>query len=594
MKIKSLAIENFLRIRQAQLDLSAPVNIFLGSNKQGKSSIRDAVRFAFTGLVPTRGYTKKNQAGKLATRGSRDGMSVTVETDQGMISRNEKAGTKLGVDPQIMEIVCNPQAVLEMKPADRQTVFGALFRHTDTTAKIDEYLSKTNGFSPEVYKRCHGDLGEAKKWAVEQRRIAKRVIEELAEVVKHAPASVIEVDGRTFDFAKLNMSDLDGRIQQRTKERDELVKRTKNDFDPEWVKQNIAALEADLKGLNRAALEAELESTQRMFADTEKKRSEGDRRVGELKGELNLISNRLKVLKSISGGCDCPTCGQKVDAKTMERLVRELENAVQLIEFDMNDQAKRNGEKSVELSGLSQKLTAIREKIGKLDADRRAMEKEIERFKLMLKDAEGTAGDDVAAKMQEVDDSLAKLQKIKAGLAAYLSYQQQNADIADRRKKAEGTVEQMDKLDGLLKPDGELQKIANDTLQELEFDGPLQVGWGMESLKLDADGSITFEGDPIEAASDSEKFEAGILLAELLSRQMNQGILILDGLDILDPKNRNVLFSRLPNWMTRYKTILLLSTVPQKPTPAAENWLAYWWVEDGEVIRIGENVKVSK
>ena len=49
MHIKTISIQNFLALEQVTLELQAPINLLIGPNEAGKSSIRDALQVAMTG-----------------------------------------------------------------------------------------------------------------------------------------------------------------------------------------------------------------------------------------------------------------------------------------------------------------------------------------------------------------------------------------------------------------------------------------------------------------------------------------------------------------------------------------------------------------
>ena len=144
----------------------------------------------------------------------------------------------------------------------------------------------------------------------------------------------------------------------------------------------------------------------------------------------------------------------------------------------------------------------------------------------------------------------------------------------------------MDALDELLKPEGELRLLANKGFTTAPLDDVLMGAWGMD-LKLLSDGTITLYDRPIELASASEKYRAGVLLAEMLGRKLGIGLLILDGLEILSPATRVPLQNRLEAWQQDFDTIILLATVHERPSANRPSCHVkghkYWWVADGKV-----------
>ena len=67
MKISHISINSFLGIPSLELDLVAPINIFVGLNEAGKSSLRDALQWALTGCA--RGLKTHEQQTLLMAQG---------------------------------------------------------------------------------------------------------------------------------------------------------------------------------------------------------------------------------------------------------------------------------------------------------------------------------------------------------------------------------------------------------------------------------------------------------------------------------------------------------------------------------------------
>jgi predicted ATP-dependent endonuclease of OLD family len=51
-----ISINDFLKIESLNLDLQVPINIIVGENEAGKSSIRDALRWCLTGECDVKSY----------------------------------------------------------------------------------------------------------------------------------------------------------------------------------------------------------------------------------------------------------------------------------------------------------------------------------------------------------------------------------------------------------------------------------------------------------------------------------------------------------------------------------------------------------
>lgn len=83
MRINSILVSNFLRIKSANIEFQRPVVLVAGPNGNGKSSLAEAVRMAFT-EQPTR-VSKKNEYEKLVHDGEKTG-TILINHSQGETS----------------------------------------------------------------------------------------------------------------------------------------------------------------------------------------------------------------------------------------------------------------------------------------------------------------------------------------------------------------------------------------------------------------------------------------------------------------------------------------------------------------------------
>ena len=121
MRIEHIQVQNFLRLRLVDLDLSSQIaTIIAGDNESGKSSTIEAVRFALLGDVLR--VSRKSDYKAMVTDGAKDGMvAVTVE---GETHRREVKSGKLveGQEPDIpaLPFVLDAQRFASAKPQDRR------------------------------------------------------------------------------------------------------------------------------------------------------------------------------------------------------------------------------------------------------------------------------------------------------------------------------------------------------------------------------------------------------------------------------------------------------------------------------------------
>jgi len=586
MKIEGVKIQNCYGIREAQLRFAA-VNLVFGGNGQSKSSLCDTLQTVFTGgICSQRGIDKKKDKGLAAHNGGK--MVVNVETDGGQYSMTNTTCGKGPLDAAIAEILFNPQAVLTMTAKDRQSVFGAIFRHSSTSDKIEEYLSANNGWEPEVYDMCRGDLDDAQKWAVEQRRESKRVRKEIEELKAHGVESVLDLDGKTIDLTKIAAASVDAKKVERTRERDKLIKIIGEPQAVDGLAELIEACNEDLKGLDNASLEKDLQDARIKHGQLDKDHREAQKQASEAKA---VVEHCKKQIRSFNGlGKTCPTCKSAITDELTEKVVNMLGQEREKAKKSYDVANKKAVKLGHEWTNHTQVIDKIKEQIESAASERKSLGGQITEAQQIIN--QEAARPENTAKLQDLDDRLKRIDDLKAAKVRYDQYALTMKDADARIEKAEAIIEQMDRLDALLKPDGELRKIANEDIESgAEFDNVLTTAWGMESLNLAADGMITFNDRPIEMASTSEQFRAGVLLAELLGRTIDAGVLVIDGIDIMEPSVRRPLNSRLPAWMKHFQTIILLCTSNKPDKMIDKAWLKYFWAENGTIVELNAGAK---
>ena len=588
MKLNRLKIENFLGIRSADLDLADPVHIFLGDNGAGKSSVRDAIKFVFDGTVESRGYTKKNQAPLMGSNGK---LKVELSTDQGEFARTATTGTKSPAELiDILPILIEPQSVLRMKPADRQAVFGSVFRQTETSDKITELL-RHQGFTQPIIDRCVADLDDAQAWAVEQRVLAKRKLKDLEEARRHAPSSVVDIGGNSVDLLKYNAADIDTMYGERAAARDKIMGEL----------QRIGEEPPDTKDSLKVI--GQLEKTLADLTDKNLLEDRDEARLAVEKAQTNFIKKRDKAAAAgatvltttmairdcydMKTGCPCPTCGQAVKENIKASMLERLEGTQKLTIADKGLADKAVSKAIKESDAVKTKLDGIIKKLDETAVSRKAVEDDIKAVTQQITDA--AQYEPLKGQLVDIDRKIANIRGLKEGFAAYAGQAEAIAHGDHQRNEAVTTIASMDSLDALLKPDGAVRQAANDDMESIRFDADLQKAWLMPTLKLNPDGTITLTGRPIEAASTSEQYRAGILLAELLARSLGVGLLILDGVDVLSSETRRPLFDAVRRWKETFGTIMMLSTSTARPLNAVRGMypgVVYHWVENGAVERI--------
>jgi hypothetical protein len=583
MKIRSVKIENCLGIKQAELDF-AKVNIVLGGNAQCKSSLANALSLPFLGCCPIRGVDKKKDRGLMAHDGHK--MSVQVDTDLGVYSATASSCGKSPLDDAVARILFNPQAVLTMTAKERQSIFGSVFKHASASDKIEEYLSANNGWNPEVFDRCRGDLDQAQEWAVEERRTAKRVKAEIEELRKHGVDSVTDHEGSQIDFTKISVDQIADRQRQRTAERDALVQSLGEPFGTDGLPEFIEAAKKDLADISDEKLNSDLKEARIKSAQCESGFKAAETKASESRAKFEYAEKQRTAMETI--GKKCPTCSRELTEIVRDDIIHTLKKEENRLKVFLEKAAELVRTKQSTWTEASEVVKGINKQIREVKSARTSLETQIEDTEKVLEREKKRPK--LEADIAELDKRLINIEQIKGKKIAYDEYALTMTDAEQKISDAEQTIDEMNRLDALLKPDGELRIISNQSIEsQAMFDKILATAWDMESLNLAADGTVSYKDRPIEMASASERYRASVLLAELLGRTVDAGVLVLDGLDILEPNLRAKVNGRLPAWIQNFETILMICTAEKPEKIPNTSWLRFFWAEDGTIENLSDS-----
>ena len=596
INLKSLRIDNFLGIKKADLDLSTPVHIISSNNNQGKSSIRDSLTTLFLGKCPARGYTKKNQVPEMANDSGGNHFSVCVETTEGstyemVLKYGSKTvnASKSPIDETLAEIATNPQSILTMKPKDRQDVFSEICQQSGAGDKIQEYLKD---WLPEIQDRCKKDLDDAQAWAVEQRIAAKNRIKELEQLQQNAPPDIVTIEGRQFDLTKtkFTIDEISDRIAGHSNKRDELIRlQGKSSEDISSFPELIAAHKEELKELNPDKLKYNYKARQTEHVKAVNARNDIDSVIGELNAEIKVLT--AKAIKLAQLGDKCPECKQDINAQHKEMIVKETDLIRDEAADKLEKAEKRKGELSIDMGNSSKAVQDAKAELAEYDSKRAGIEKQIEYLSKEIADSElaNKELEGVDDKIKSCDTAIAANSQLQAALVTYQTHINAVGDIQEQIHERRLRQDEMDKLDQALKPGGDIRKLVTDEIESIQFDNVLMKAWKLDGLAIESDGTIAVNGRPVEALSTSEQYRCGVLLAECLCRSIGVGLLILDGLDILDKKNLRLLFARMTDWSKEFGTILLLLTTAETAKAPEADWLTAWRVDDGYITEVVNN-----
>ena len=153
--LQRIRIENFIRVPYLDLEVTRPVLFIGGGNEAGKTTIKEAIQFAFYGDNPRVKYKKDYD--QLVTNGAKRG-SVEVTFDNYTVKRNVKDGKATGdtdaipTDQAVAAICLGSTRFVELEEKARRGLVMRLLNVEVTPAKITAEL-KARGIGEATIKR---------------------------------------------------------------------------------------------------------------------------------------------------------------------------------------------------------------------------------------------------------------------------------------------------------------------------------------------------------------------------------------------------------------------------------------------------------
>jgi hypothetical protein len=587
VKIKTIDIKNFLALEQMTLNLQASINLIIGPNEAGKSSLRDGVQWALTGQA--RGFkTHQEQVFLIREGGKAAAVSITYDDDQKVSRRKtpKSPSTVDGVLPPdlgLVAILSDPLTFLSWPDAQRrETLFRLIPGLNPDKAEIAQRLFTACDEPDSVpFRKLTLDLGEiavtkgfkaAENEAIAKRREAKRLREELTV---EEPEQRATIGGTEYILPDIREAEVqEGLVKLRT-DRDKLIqKRGKVEGEIE----NIPRLEEDLAELEksrfkpsevpdpqeikdrREALEAQKKTLQGLQADLEAAR---------------ITQEAFPQVCTVIRGSQvpCPQAGQFV--------MKQPDDTHPLEELEAKVQTQQEHVETLEknLGRLSSRLKAHQEG-----------EAEIEKLSAKIKDLK--AKKDAANATMDLDLEIAAMDvRIKNGQDLLFAVQdfwrkKTAAETAQARiGQAEAEITLYDALAKVLAPEGIPSQLIKDALDPVNerlakasaflfpCGGPMRLSEDLQAYR---------DKTPFPCLSKSARFRAGICFQYALASLTEAGLLMIDEADILDPLNRALLIEFLLEISQEFDTILVFATSDEaKPSPVPE--IQVWWLEEGRI-----------
>lgn len=595
MKITAIIAKNFQGLRHAGLSLSSRIALIAGDNGAGKSSLRDAIAMALSGL-PSR-VTKKKDFGQLVMDGQK-AASVSVEFDDGRVATLKLPDGKVvfagggALDDSesfraALPFALNPAAFAAADPDARRTALFAL-----TGCGVDE-----RGVEQRLLER-----------GVEQRYIDAV----LPMVGAGFPAAEADAKRRATE-ARGAWKGVTGEVYGDKKAED-------------WRVDASAVPDAEIQRAKAStqAVQDEIDQCQQRLGELRARKQQQDDRqrqaakLTELAAMLPRIRNKLKQdqldLANVRAQVETITAGPVQRVGLVHDLARALNVSLTMaIPFgDMN--AEQRGylktagqvldQYSAEHGSLAddgippsaQDLARLPDLQHSLDMMSRAVAND-ERDLKIAADAEAqlkALGDGAAAPVSErevsqlaerINSLQASHKQRAADLAQLLEKHREAAEAVQRTKQAalhHTDVQAWSAVASAMAPDGIPSEILADALRPVNdrlFELSRMAGWSRVQISREMD--ITADGRVYGLLSESEQWRADCVIALALSIMSGLRIVLLDRFDVLSMAGRGQLLDLLEGLDDQIDTALVFGTL--KAAPESDEIVQAIWIQDGEV-----------
>ncbi len=626
MKLNRLSILNCQSITVAELELRKRVNIFFGKNEQGKTSVLDSPLWGLTGFCHHRGIRHKNKAQLMSKDG--DGGMVVESTwnwngTSEMVHRDQAdfygVLNPLLEDAQLMNVIFHPETLMTMKPAERLTLFQRYLQTDDSKKDYEKYIAGMAVSNSARTILLKGDLDKAQKWAVEQRRLNNKLAEQVDEDKKLATGKTIqEIDGKrvnlstghtvnegydpwTTDFEELPKS-----LANYNKTRRELEGRLEKVKDTEPIQKLMDELNKTPDYYDDAALEADTEKLKTLGKKRSKEGELNDRAakyIDDLKAEIRRITgvyDQLQLAEQTGESedeCVCRTCQQPIAEEYIKNVMESVLSDKESEEMKLADMESKIAKSDKKYEDLCKEYSVASEASGKAQQSQFAKEKDIKRLETELAEAKESQERKVEwqKSLDEITPRIAAVEQIIFAKNTYDANQAKYEALDNKAKSYRDLAVEADAIDIALKADGDLRKIANQDTKKVEFDEGLKKVWGMESLSLETNGDIKYNGRMIEQGSESEQWRMTAMITELLSRKSELGIWCLDGIDVLDCDYLEGLQRVIQGMdITESHDTILINTSDTSGATGTPPAYGAWMVDDGRIYACEEEAVFDK
>lgn len=563
MRITKIEVANVAGLARADINLNTPVLLVAGANMAGKSSLKDAISMAMTG-VPAR-VSKKKDLDQMVHDGAKKGRATIHSGEEVLgqftLPKGEFAGPEIK-NAEWLPLVIDPAKFAAMSSDERRT---ALFKITGCSAgmkAIEPLLAKRSldmTMFEEVKPMLRSGFPAAEKFAQDKAREAKGAWKattgeqwgsdkaegwEPETITTGVDQAELDAATKALDTIDQDLAEAQQTLGQRKAERDAAASR----------QQRIADL-TELAGLvdrRQAKLDAD-----------------NDRMV-------EWAQKLINAEQAAEGGpaydpLICPCCNMAI----------KLENGQLVPHIDSGKTADLEAAKRVtEYEGyLASAQRAVENSKRDLQQSTDAAAKLEE-----LQDAEATTPSEEA--LANAQDLINDLRQQRASAFAKQQALQEAIDaVAGRAKMIEQAagwhreVTNWLAIADAMSPEGIPADLLSAALAPINQSLSVLAGMaGWPLVEISRDIEVTSQGRPYGLISESEKWRADTLLALAIAQITELRLVVLDRFDVLEPKARGQVIGLLDKLATMESidTVIMMGTLKEKPAALPPTFTAAW------------------
>lgn len=606
MKIRSIELDNFRSHEHTVIDGLQAINVFLGCNWSGKSSILDAIQYAISGLcrgtdeggVGAASLIRREPGGEPVAKSFRialvgeKGGRIERGLGQGPRSAVQKhALSVLGTNSMVARVLLQPGDYFTMAPAAQKNLLLSVMGTTVDEGEILDLLGEDANYIGHPLRNLI-DLDDIEKLLRTRRPLINQRISELV---------VPEEIGGVFPEAIANTTDIEALIAAA----EEALEEAKKDRDEAYFEERT-------HDTRKAQLETKIE----------KAREEAKTIGGALGRQMSQeqISERIvELTKKLQNLRDAGESDRKkaADLEAQVKSQEKLESAARTLMF--------RGGKIRLCKDCAPKMEKFLEQVR---GERKSAEREL------LKVKSFTPGDDSPKVMEEEIDALLSADKsigrqstqLENAKAAVVKLEK---ELSDLRRPDSTTFKEFDehvtkgeeflasartkeKMLGSMKRTREEQSKLRTELESVERliekvgpKGGIRAAMLRDPLKDFAEGvnallelagmgKVEFVMEPwmvlydktfdVEMLSSSERYLTSAAIALVLAKLSKANILCLDGAEVLVGENAGVLFEMIE--ATGIEQAFIAASVPNQPVDEPEGVAIYMVSKDLKTSRV--------